>query len=86
MCIRDSTFPGDAEMTVDDFKGTANAIAVTVPAACAGSGFKLNLKKGTTVNIDGQLSLSLIHISLRQLEPGHKLCKLAEEYKQVLAV
>lgn len=51
------TFPGDAEMTVDDFKGTANAIAVTVPAACAGSGFKFNLKNGTTVNIDGQLSI-----------------------------
>lgn len=44
-------------MTVDDFKGTANAIAVTVPAACAGSGFKLNLKNGTTVNIDSQLSI-----------------------------
>lgn len=51
------TFPGDVEQTVTDFKGTANAIAVTVPAACAGSGFKLNLKNGTTVNIDGQLSI-----------------------------
>lgn len=55
--IASITFPGDAEMTVDDFKGTANAIAVTVPAACAGSGFKFNLKNGTTVNIDGQLSI-----------------------------
>lgn len=55
--VKSITFPGDAEMTVDDFKGTANAIAVTVPAACAGSGFKLNLKNGTTVNIDGQLSI-----------------------------
>lgn len=51
------TFPGDVEQTVTDFKGTANAIAVTVPAACAGSSFKLNLKNGTTVNIDGQLSI-----------------------------
>ena len=51
------TFPGDVEQTVTDFKGTANAIAVTVPTACAGSGFKLNLKNGTTVNIDGQLSI-----------------------------
>lgn len=55
--VKSITFPGDAEMTVDDFKGTANAIAVTVPAACAGSGFKLNLKNGTTVNIDSQLSI-----------------------------
>lgn len=51
------TFPGDVEQTVTDFKGTAHAIAVTVPTACAGSGFKLNLKNGTTVNIDGQLSI-----------------------------
>lgn len=51
------TFPGDVEQTVTDFKGTANAIAVTVPTACAGSGFKLNLKNGSTVNIDGQLSI-----------------------------
>lgn len=51
------TFPGDVEQTVTDFKGTANAIAVTIPAACAGSGFKLNLKNGTTINIDGQLSI-----------------------------
>ena len=51
------TFPGDVEQTVTDFKGTANNIAVTVPTACAGSGFKLNLKNGTTINIDGQLSI-----------------------------
>ena len=51
------TFPGDVEQTVTDFKGTANNIAVTVPIACAGSGFKLNLKNGITVNIDGQLSI-----------------------------
>ena len=55
--VKSITFPGDVEMTVDDFKGTANAIAVTVPTACAGSGFKLNLKNGITVNIDGQLSI-----------------------------
>ena len=52
------TFPGDVEQTVEKFAAqNANAIAVTVPAACAGSGFKLNLKNGTTVNIDGQLSI-----------------------------
>lgn len=55
--VKSVTFPGNVEQTVTDFKGTANAIAVTVPTACAGSGFKLNLKNGTTVNIDGQLSI-----------------------------
>lgn len=55
--VKSVTFPGDVEQTVTDFKGTANAIAVTVPTACAGSGFKLNLKNGATVNIDGQLSI-----------------------------
>ena len=52
------TFPGDVEQTVEKFAAqNANAIAVTVPTACAGSGFKLNLKNGTTVNFDGQLSI-----------------------------
>lgn len=52
------TFPGDVEQTVEKFAAqNANAIAVTVPAACAGTSFKLNLKNGTTINIDGQLSI-----------------------------
>ena len=52
------TFPGDVEQTVEKFAAqNANAIAVTVPTACAGSGFKLNLKNGTTVNFYGQLSI-----------------------------
>ena len=52
------TFPGDVEQTVEKFAAqNANAIAVTVPAACAGTGFKFNLKNGTTINIDGQLSI-----------------------------
>lgn len=52
------TFPGDVEQTVEKFAAqNANAIAVIVPAACAGTGFKLNLKNGTTINIDGQLSI-----------------------------
>ena len=52
------TFPGDVEQTVEKFAAqNANAIAVTVPAACVGTGFKLNLKNGTTINIDGQLSI-----------------------------
>lgn len=46
------TFPGDVEQTVDKFAAqNANAIAVTVPAACAGTGFKLNLKNGTTIEV-----------------------------------
>ena len=56
--VKSITFPGDVEQTVEKFAAqNANAIAVTVPAACAGTGFKLNLKNGTTVNIDGQLSI-----------------------------
>ena len=55
--VKSITFPGDAEMTVDDFKGTTNAIAVTVPAACAGSDFKLNLKNGTTVEVKNMLTI-----------------------------
>lgn len=49
--VKSVTFPGDVEQTVTDFKGTANNIAVTVPTACAGSGFKLNLKNGTTIEV-----------------------------------
>ena len=55
--VKSITFPGDAEMTIDDFKGTTNAIAVTVPAACAGSGFKLNLKNGTTLEVKNMLTI-----------------------------
>ena len=52
------TFPGDVEQTVDKFAAqNANAIAVTVPAACAGSGFKLNLKNGTTIEMKDALSI-----------------------------
>lgn len=56
--VKSVTFPGDVEQTVEKYAAqNANAIAVTVPAACAGTGFKLNLKNGTTINIDGQLSI-----------------------------
>lgn len=56
--VKSITFPGDVEQTVDKFAAqNAQAIAVTVPTACAGTGFKLNLKNGTTINIDGQLSI-----------------------------
>lgn len=68
------TFPGDVEQTITDFKGTANAIAVTVPAACAGSGFKLNLKNGTTINIDGQLSIkAATDPAIASIAPGEAI-------------
>lgn len=52
------TFPGDVEQTVEKFAAqNANAIAVTVPAACAGTGFKLNLKNGTTIEVKDVLSI-----------------------------
>lgn len=72
--VKSVTFPGDVEQTVTDFKGTANAIAVTVPAACAGSGFKLNLKNGTTVNIDGQLSIkAATDPAIASIAPGEAI-------------
>ncbi len=52
------TFPGDVEQTVEKFAAqNANAIAVTVPAACAGTGFKLNLKNGTTIEVKDALGI-----------------------------
>ena len=52
------TFPGDVEQTVEIFAAqNTNAIAVTVPAACAGTGFKLNLKNGTTIEMKDALSI-----------------------------
>ena len=48
--VKSITFPGDVEQTVE-VKGTANTLGVTVPAACAGTGFKLNLKNGTTIEV-----------------------------------
>lgn len=52
------TFPGDVEQTVEKFAAqNAQAIAVTVPAACAGTGFKLNLKNGTTIEVKDALSI-----------------------------
>lgn len=49
-------FPGDKEQTVEskDFKAyDANRIALTVPAAAAGTGLKLILKNGTTIEAQG---------------------------------
>lgn len=56
--VKSITFPGDVEQTVEKFAAQkANAIAVTVPAACAGTGFKLNLKNGTTIELKDALSI-----------------------------
>ena len=56
--VKSITFPGDVEQTVEKFAAqNANAIAVTVPAACAGIGFKLNLKNGTTIEVKDALSI-----------------------------
>ena len=56
--VKSITFPGDVEQTVDKFAAqNAQAIAVTVPAACAGTGFKLNLKNGTTIEVKDALSI-----------------------------
>ena len=56
--VKSITFPGDVEQTVEKFAAqNANAIAVTVPAACAGTGFKLNLKNGTTIEWKDALSI-----------------------------
>ena len=56
--VKSITFPGDVEQTVDKFAAqNAQAIAVTVPAACAGTGCKLNLKNGTTIEMKDALSI-----------------------------
>ena len=56
--VKSITFPGDVEQTVDKFAAqNAQTIAVTVPAACAGTGFKLNLKNGTTIEVKDALSI-----------------------------
>lgn len=56
--VKSITFPGDVEQTVEKFAAqNAQAIAVTVPAACAGTGFKLNLKNGTTIEVKDALSI-----------------------------
>ena len=73
--VKSVTFPGDVEQTVEKFAAqNANAIAVTVPTACAGSGFKLNLKNGTTVNIDGQLSIkAATDPAIASIAPGEAI-------------
>ena len=66
------TFPGDVEQTVEKFAAqNANAIAVTVPAACAGTGFKLNLKNGTTIEVKDALSIKAVtDPAIASITPG----------------
>ena len=70
--VQSITFPGDVEQTVNQFPAqTASAIAVTVPAACAGSGFKLNLKNGTVVEVkDGLTIKAATDPAIASVTPG----------------
>lgn len=69
------TFPGDVEQTVEKFAAqNANAIAVTVPAACAGTGFKLNLKNGTTIEMKDALSIkAATDPAIASITPGEAI-------------
>ncbi|MBM6993204.1 MAG: IPT/TIG domain-containing protein [Prevotella sp.] len=52
------TFPGETAQTVSEFSAqNALAIALTVPAAASGTGFTLNLKNGSTVEIASGLTI-----------------------------
>lgn len=68
--VKSITFPGDVEQTVE-VKGTANTLGVTVPAACAGTGFKLNLKNGTTIEVKDMLSIkAATDPAIASINPG----------------
>lgn len=73
--VKGITFPGDVEQTVDKFAAqNAQAIAVTVPAACAGSGFKLNLKNGTTIEVKDALSIkAATDPAIASITPGEAI-------------
>lgn len=73
--VKSITFPGDAEQTVEKFAAqNANAIAVTVPAACAGTGFKLNLKNGTTIEVKDALSIkAATDPAIASITPGEAI-------------
>ena len=70
--VKSITFPGDVEQTVDKFAAqNAQAIAVTVPAACAGTGFKINLKNGTTIEVKDMLSIkAATDPAIASINPG----------------
>lgn len=68
--VKSITFPGDVEQTVE-VKGTANTLGVTVPAACAGTGFKLNLKNGTTIEVKDMLIIkAATDPAIASINPG----------------
>ena len=68
--VKSITFPGDVEQTVE-VKGTANTLGVTVPAACAGTGFKLNLKNGTTIEVKDMLTIkAATDPAIASINPG----------------
>ena len=68
--VKSITFPGDVEQTVE-VKGTANTLGVTVPTACAGTGFKLNLKNGTTIEVKDMLSIkAATDPAIASINPG----------------
>lgn len=73
--VKSITFPGDVEQTVEKFAAQkANAIAVTVPAACAGTGFKLNLKNGTTIEKKDALSIkAATNPAIASVTPGEAI-------------
>ena len=73
--VKSVTFPGDVEQTVEKFAAqNANAIAVTVPAACAGTGFKLNLKNGTTIEVKDALSIkAATDPAIASITPGEAI-------------
>ena len=70
--VKSITFPGDVEQTVDKFAAqNAQTIAVTVPAACAGTGFKLNLKNGTTIEVKDMLTIkAATDPAIASINPG----------------
>ena len=71
--VKSITFPGDVEQTVE-VKGTANTLGVTVPAACAGTGFKLNLKNGTTIEVKDMLSIkAATDPAIASINPGEAI-------------
>lgn len=73
--VKSITFPGDVEQTVDKFAAqNAQAIAVTVPAACAGTGFKLNLKNGTIIEVKEALSIkAATDPAIASITPGEAI-------------
>ena len=73
--VKSITFPGDVEQTVDKFAAqNAQTIAVTVPSACAGTGFKLNLKNGTMIEVKDALSIkAATDPAIASITPGEAI-------------